>query len=427
MLGAKVGVADFVPPTPLGAKWGLGGTCVNVGCIPKKMMHYAALLAEARKDMEAQGWAIDQAEKPDWAKMVGTIQSHIKSLNWGYKADLMKAKAKYFNKFASFVDPHTIKLVSDKGEEQVTANKIVVAVGGRPSYPDIPGAKEFGITSDDIFSLKTAPGKTLVVGASYVALECAGFLTALGYDTTVMVRSIFLRGFDQDMANLIAKHMEVYHTKFIRSSTPSKLEKTGDKITVTWNSPDGEKQEQFDTVMFAIGRYATTEPLDLAAAGLKTEANGKFIVTETEATNVDHIYAIGDVQHGRLELTPSAIKAGALLARRLFASGTELMSYDQVPTTVFTPLEYGTVGYTEVDAKEKYGADNIATYHTKFKPLEWAYHKFTPEGNDEVAYVKVLVNKADQDRVVGFHICAPNAGEITQGVGIGFKCGMTRQ
>lgn len=121
----------------------------------------------------------------------------------------------------------------------MTAKKIVVAVGGRPSYPDIPGAKEFGITSDDIFSQKKPPGKTLVVGASYVALECAGFLTALGFDTTVMVRSIFLRGFDQDMANLIAKHMETYHTKFIRSATPSKLEKSGDKILVTWDGAEG--------------------------------------------------------------------------------------------------------------------------------------------------------------------------------------------
>ena len=122
----------------------------------------------------------------------------------------------------------------------MTANKIIIAVGGRPSYPDIPGAKEYGITSDDLFSLQKAPGKTLVVGASYVALECAGFLTALGYDTTVMVRSIFLRGFDQDMANLIANHMKVYHTKFLKECTPSKLEKNGDKIVVTWNTKDGQ-------------------------------------------------------------------------------------------------------------------------------------------------------------------------------------------
>ena len=177
--------------------------------------------------------------------------------------------------------------------------------------------------------------------------------------------------------------------------------------------------------MFAIGRYATSAALDLDAAGLKAEANGKFLVNESDQTNVNHIYAIGDVQHGKLELTPSAIKAGNLLARRLFGNGTELMDYDLVPTTVFTPLEYGAIGLTEVDAKAKFGAENIDTFHTKFKALEWSFHKFDPIAENERCYVKVLVNKADNNRVVGFHICSPNAGEITQGVGIGFKCKMT--
>lgn len=161
------------------------------------MMHYAALLAEARTDQAKQGWEPDMKQEHNWGQMVNNVQMHIKGLNWGYKTDLMKMKAKYFNAYASFKDPHTIKLVNNKGEEsEVTADKIVIATGGRPSYPGIPGDKEFGITSDDIFSLKKAPGKTLVVGASYVALECAGFLTAFGYDTTVCVRSILLRGFD---------------------------------------------------------------------------------------------------------------------------------------------------------------------------------------------------------------------------------------
>jgi pyruvate/2-oxoglutarate dehydrogenase complex dihydrolipoamide dehydrogenase (E3) component len=165
------------------------------------MMHYAAVLAEARKDQELSGFTQDYTQEHNWPKMVKQVQMHIKGLNWGYKSDMIKLKVKYFNSYATFVDAHTIKVDNGKGGvETVTAEKIVIATGGRPSYPDIPGDKEFGITSDDIFSLKEAPGKTLVVGASYVALECAGFLTAFGYDTTVMVRSIFLRGFDQDMA-----------------------------------------------------------------------------------------------------------------------------------------------------------------------------------------------------------------------------------
>ena len=242
--GMRVALADYVQPSPVGTKWGLGGTCVNVGCIPKKMMHYAALLNESRKDQELSGFAQDYTVKHDWVKMVKQIQMHIKGLNWGYKSDMIKLKVKYFNSYATFADPHTIKLDNGKGGiETVTAERIVIATGGRPSYPDIPGDKEFGITSDDIFSLKEAPGKTLVVGASYVALECAGFLSAFGYDTTVMVRSIFLRGFDQDMAIRIGKYMKDSHTKFIEGATPSKLEKLeSGMIKVTFKMADGEEK-----------------------------------------------------------------------------------------------------------------------------------------------------------------------------------------
>ena len=422
-------MADFVPPTPLGAKWGLGGTCVNVGCIPKKMMHYAGILAEQRADMAAMGWDINTDDRADWTKMVTNCQNHIRSLNWGFKADLMKTKCKYFNMYASFVDAHTVQLKKANGDVQtVTAEKIVIAVGGRPSYPDIPGAREFGITSDDIFSQKKAPGKTLVIGASYVALECAGFLTAMGFDTTVMVRSILLRGFDQDMANMIGEHMSMYHTKFVRGSTPKSMTRESEDgpITVTWQDAEGEKSDQFDTVLFAIGRYAVTEGLELAKAGVVAESNGKFIVNDQEQTNVPNIYALGDVLHGRLELTPVAIRAGALLSARLCGTSTEVMDYEGVPTTVFTPLEYGTVGLTEEQAKERHGADNISTFHTKFKPLEWNVDKMATDGK-RTAYTKVLVNRSDSNRVVGFHVCAPNAGEITQGIAIGFKMGMTKE
>jgi len=206
--------------------------------------------------------------------MVGSVQKHIKSLNWGYKSDLIKLKVKYFNSYATFKDAHTIQLDNGKGLiETVTADKVIVAVGGRPSYPGIPGDKEFGITSDDIFSKKTAPGKTLVVGASYVALECAGFLTALGYDTTVMVRSILLRGFDQDMANRIGAYMESHGTKFIRSAVPVKLEKPdpAGKTIVTFEKEGNLLQEEYDTVLFAIGRYAITKDLNLESVGIKLE------------------------------------------------------------------------------------------------------------------------------------------------------------
>ena len=217
----------------------------------------------------------------------------------------------------------------------------------------------------------------MVVGASYVALECAGFLTALGYDATVMVRSILLRGFDQDMANRIGAFMETHGTKFIRGATPVKLEKPTPegKILVTFDQDGTITQGEYDTVLFAIGRYALTKDLNLDRVGVTVESNGKIKATDGEETNVPHIYAIGDVIYGKLELTPVAIKAGKMLADRLFGGKTAKMDYVNVPTTVFTPLEYGTCGFSEEDAKAKFGADNIATYHTSFKPLEWELNK----------------------------------------------------
>jgi thioredoxin reductase (NADPH) len=268
---------------------------------------------------------------------------------------MIKNKIKYLNMYARFKDAHTLDCSNAKGEiKTVTADKIIIATGGRPSYPGIPGDKEFGITSDDVFSLEKAPGKTLVVGASYVALECAGFLTAFGYDTTVMVRSIFLRGFDQDMANRIGKYMEHTHPKIIKGATPSKLEKLDGpdgQITVSFKHGDIERTEKYDTVLFAMGRYALTGDICLEKAGVTYEKNGKFKVTDEEQTNVPNIYAIGDVIYGQLELTPVAIKAGILLSKRLFEGGTQKMDYVNVPTTIFTPLEYGTCGLTEEEAK----------------------------------------------------------------------------
>lgn len=220
--------------------------------------------------------------------------------------------------------------------------------------------------------------------------------------------------------------MENHGTKFIRGAVPTKLEKpdpNGPTI-VTYEKDGAFVTGEYDTVLFAIGRYALTKDINLAAAGVKAESNFKIRAGDDEQTNVPNIYAIGDVLYGKLELTPVAIKAGKLLAYRLFGGKTEKMDYVNVPTTVFTPLEYGSCGLSEEDAKAKFGEENISTYHTEFTPLEWAYNKSRPEGN---CYVKVLVNKLDGERVVGFHICAPNAGEVTQGVGIAMKCGVTKE
>ncbi|KAM5262398.1 thioredoxin reductase 2, mitochondrial isoform 2-T2 [Ctenodactylus gundi] len=423
-LGRKVAVVDYVEPSPRGTQWGLGGTCVNVGCIPKKLMHHAALLGHVIKDAHHYGWETAQPIRHDWKKMAEAVQNHVKSLNWGHRVQLQERKVKYFNIKATFVDKHTVRGVTKDGKETVlSAEHIVIATGGRPKYPNhIEGALEYGITSDDIFWLKESPGKTLVVGASYVALECAGFLTGIGLDTTVMVRSIPLRGFDQQMSSLVTEHMESHGTRFLRGCIPSRIQRLPDgQLQVTWEDcASGKKDtDTFNTVLWAIGRIPQTRGLNLEKAGVNTNPeNQKILVDSWEATSVPHIYAIGDVAEGRPELTPTAIMAGKLLAQRLFGQSSELMDYDNVPTTVFTPLEYGCVGLSEEEAVARYGQERIEVYHAYYKPLE-----FTVADRDaSQCYIKMVCLREPPQLVLGLHFLGPNAGEVTQGFALGIKC-----
>ncbi|XP_054992840.1 thioredoxin reductase 3 [Sorex araneus] len=400
VLGKKVLVLDFVVPTPQGTSWGLGGTCVNVGCIPKKLMHQAALLGQALADSRKYGWEYSKQVKHNWEVMTEAIQNHISSLNWSYRLSLREKAVTYVNAFGEFVESHKIKATNKKRQETFyTAAKFVIATGERPRYLGIQGDKEYCITSDDLFSLPYCPGKTLVVGASYVALECAGFLAGLGLEVTVMVRSILLRGFDQEMAEKVGSYMEQHGVRFLRRFVPV-------------------------AVLLAIGRDACTKKIGLEKIGVKVnEMSGKIPVNDLEQTSVPHVYAVGDVLEGKLELTPVAIQAGKLLARRLFGGRSEKCDYINVPTTVFTPLEYGCCGLSEEKAIEIYKKDNLDVYHTLFWPLEW-----TVAGRDNnTCYVKIICNKFDQDRVVGFHLLGPNAGEVTQGFAAAMKCGLTKQ
>ncbi|KAK2501799.1 hypothetical protein MC885_009883 [Smutsia gigantea] len=417
----KVLVLDFVTPTPLGTRWGLGGTCVNVGCIPKKLMHQAALLGQALQDSRTYGWNVGETVKHDWEKMTEAVQNHIGSLNWGYRVALREKKVTYENAYGEFVGPHRIKTTNNKGKEKIySAERFLIATGERPRYLGIPGDREYCISSDDLFSLPYCPGKTLVVGASYVALECAGFLAGIGLDVTVMVRSILLRGFDQDMANKIGEHMEEHGVKFIKEFVPIKVEQIeagtpGRLRVVAQSTSSGTTIEgEYNTVLLAIGRDACTRKIGLETVGVKiNEKTGKIPVTDEEQTNVPYIYAIGDILEGKLELTPVAIQAGRLLAQRLYAGSTVKCDYENVPTTVFTPLEYGSCGLSE----EK------AIYHSYFWPLEWAI----PSRDNNKCYAKIVCNIKDNERVVGFHVLGPNAGEVTQGFAAALKCGLTKQ
>jgi len=274
------------------------------------------------------------------------------------------------------------------------------------------------ISSDDVFALAKHPGKTLCVGASYISLECGGFLAALGCDLTVAVRSILLRGFDRECADKIDAYMTEHGVKFKRGVTPSKLEKVeDDKIKVTFS--DGTT-DVFDTVLGAIGRTADTDkliPSDIEL-GVKLNPKNKKIVGKNEQTTIPNIYAVGDVLDNTPELTPVAIQAGILLARRLFGGSKEPMDYVNICTAVFTPIEYGCVGLSEEDAFEQYGGkSNVEVYHSEFLPLEWS---LSYSRSSTSAFAKVLVDKAT-DKVLGMHYLGPNAGEVMQGYGTSMK------
>jgi thioredoxin reductase (NADPH) len=241
-----------------------------------------------------------------------------------------------------------------------------------------------------------------------------------------MVRSILLRGFDQGIASKLGTYMENHGMKFMRECIPTKFSKSDNgRILVEYNDAktNETKFEEYDTCLMAIGRTADTKNLGLESLGVKLAKNGKLVTNEAEQSNIENIFAIGDCAEGRPELTPPAIIAGKYLSRRLFGGSTKLMDYHNIATAVFTPLEYGAVGYSEEAAFEKFGKENVKVYHSEFVPVEWTFNM----EREDTCYVKVIVNTQDKGRVVGFHILSPNAGEITQGISVAMKCGVTKE
>jgi len=423
----KVAVLDFVKPSPMGSQWGLGGTCVNVGCIPKKLMHTAALAHDHIEDSKNYGWSESKVEF-DWETLGTNVQNHIRTLNWGYKTQLRAKKVTYFNRLGSFISNKEIKTEDQSGKfGKMTADNFVIAVGGRPRQLSIPGG-EHCITSDDIFSLEKSPGKTLCIGASYISLECAGFMAGFGLDVTVMVRSILLRGFDREMADKVGEGLKAHGVKFINTTTPTKIEKLDNgRLLVHYKNRESQEEgkEEFDTILAAIGRIADTANLNCGAAGVETAKNGKIVGDNNgyaEQTSQANIHAIGDCLNGYPELTPVAIQAGKVLADRIFGGSRMAMDYVNVPTTVFTPVEYGACGLSEEDAEMQY-SNNIVVYHKNFNPLEYTL----PHREKKVkCFMKLICVKSESERVVGFHYFGPNAGEVTQGFGLSMKLGATK-
>ena len=245
-------------------------------------------------------------------------------------------------------------------------------------------------------------------------MECASFLKSFGYDATLMVRSIILRGFDRDMSEI----------KFLHKCVPVSFSKNREKIICEYkNNENGEiKKEEFDTVLLATGRKADSSKINIECTGINFAKSGKIIVDKYDKTNIDHIFVIGDISEGRPELAPPAIKAGKYLAARLYGGKTLTVNYENIATTVYAKIEYGSCGLSEEAAIQKYGKENIKVYHSEFVPVEWTFDV----ENEESCYIKIIVNIKDENRVIGWHILSSHAGEITQGISVAMNCGLTK-
>jgi glutathione reductase (NADPH) len=387
----------------------LGGTCVNVGCIPKKLFVYASEFSEAFEDAAGFGWTV---AKPgfDWRKLIANKNHEIERLNGVYGKLLTDSGVRIINGRAVVIEPHTVAI----GNERLTSRYILVATGGWPTIPQIPGA-ELAISSNEAFFLERFPSHAIIVGGGYIGVEFAGIFHGLGAKVTLVHRGpLFLRGFDDDLRQALAGEMRKREIELHFNSLVEKIE--GNRAGVRVMLSDGAWLEA-DLIMFATGRAPNSHGLGLEQAGVALDAKGAVMVDRYSCSSVPNIYAVGDVTNRR-NLTPVAIAEGRAVAETLFNGKPMSVEYEDVPSAVFSQPPIGTVGLTEVEARERYG--EVDVYKSSFRPL-----KHTVSGRDERAFMKLVVDPKT-DRVVGCHMMGPDAGEIIQGLAIALKCNATK-
>ncbi len=402
--------AQFGKRVAIIESWKLGGTCVNNGCVPKKVMWYAANLAHAVDDAEDFGIEVKRGIT-DWFKLVSGRQGYIANINnfWdGYVKDL---NITHIQGHASFVDSHTV----EANGQQYNAEHIVIATGGKPIVPPVPGA-ELGITSDGFFELQQQPKRVAVIGGGYIGVELSGVLRALGSDVTlVTLDDRILNLFDPLISEILHLEMTKQGIEIHTDFQVTGLTQATQGIHV--NSPDLDL-EDFDEVIWAVGRRANTDQLNLQAAGIEVLKNGIIPVDDYERTNVENVYALGDII-GRVQLTPVAIAAGRRLAERLYNNQPERrMDYENVPSVVFSHPPIATVGLTEQQAMEKYCG--ITIYQSDFTPMRYAL-----SDHGSTTALKLICAEEDE-KVVGIHIIGDSADEMMQGFAVAVKMGATK-
>lgn len=398
----------------------LGGTCVNVGCVPKKVMFYSAQIAEAIHHY-APDYGFDvSVNRFDFAKLVESRQAYIDRIHTSYNNVLAKNNVDVLNGFAKFVDAKTVEVFyADGSSEQVTADHILIATGGRPTIPAVKGA-EYGIDSNGVFALKALPKRVAIVGAGYIAVELAGVFNSFKTETHLFVRKHApLRNQDPLIVDTLLEVLEQDGIRLHTQAIPQEVVKNADG-SLTLKLEDG-RETTVDSVVWAIGREPTTDAINLQAAGVETSARGFVKVDKYQNTNVKGIYAVGDIIEGGIELTPVAVAAGRRLSERLFNhKPDEHLDYNLVPTVVFSHPPIGTVGLTEPKAIEQYGAENVKVYKSSFTPM---YSAITQ--HRQPCRMKLVCAGADE-KIVGLHGIGFGVDEMIQGFAVAIKMGATK-
>jgi len=392
----------------------IGGTCVNVGCVPKKTMWYGADMAYNLKNAHDYGFDIT-INGFNWQKLVKGRQSYVNGIKNWYHKYLTENNIDEIRGSACFVDAKTLKV----GENTFSANHIVIAPGTTPVVPDISGA-DLGITSDGFFALQHRPNKVAIVGSGYIAIEFAGVLNALGCDVTLLVRGpTVIRHFDSMLRESLNRELLSSGINVINNVTVESVEKLG--TALHFNCSNNQHYEGFDTLIWAIGRRPNTADLNLSVTGVEVNEQGSIKVDKYQNTCVEGLYALGDVT-GHIPLTPVAVAAGRRLADRLFGGQPDrYLDYENVPTVLFSHPPVGTVGLSEEDARMHYGDKNIKTYQSTFTPMAFAFTSHQPHT------AMKLVVLGEEEKVVGCHIIGTGADEMLQGFAVAIKMGATKK
>ena len=402
--GARAGVIEYGP---------LGGTCVNVGCVPKKVMWYAAETQHHLEYAPDYGFDID-VKGHNWAALKARRDAYVTRLNGIYERNLDKRGVDHIHGAGHFVDAHTLAV----GDDHYRAERIAIATGGRPMVPDIPGAGH-GIVSDGFFTLEERPQRVLIAGSGYIAVELGGVFNALGSDVNIIVRKDgIVRSFDAMLGEEVMLAMKNSGIRFDTRVVPAGVERQDDGLVMT--SEDGRRFGPVDCVLWAVGREANSDTLELDAAGVKTDAEGFIPVDKYQTTNVEHIFALGDVT-GAQALTPVAIAAGRRLADRIYGGmkGRHL-DYRLVPTVIFSHPPMGTVGMTEAEARAEHG-DAVKVYQSHFTAMYYAL------GEKKQTSVMKLITAGDDERIVGCHVIGDGADEMMQGFAVAIRMGATKK